>query len=456
MIRIACALPFRGRASWPVWVVALMLFAGPAHAVDPPRGVQFSPDGSLTFVNKDVSGQRFAITREADETLTGNVFFEDCRRPKFIVCSPAEIENDFSCAVATACEAPPCGFEGAFLTEVTLPADFFQVPTSAPDSEEEPKGESELCPTASRALQISDDGARVFVNKDVDGQRYAIAQFTADRTITGNVFVGPDVPPKFIVCDPLGEPDEHRWQCEVADSCPAPPAECTFGGFSAEVTLPADFFVLDQEVTQAANAFGATDALTSLIRIGVAPIPTGSGAGQAGTARAGLTDAQTASCPGGGTMETSGDMIEYEDCRVGSVVCTGTGSASGGAFTAQLSCVDLDRDRTFDLFTDLELVSTSSGGAMIGIVDTEQSGGVGFGLEFDEVSIDPGASGSGEFGTTFVGNVRSYFPGVFSDFSFPFDGSDTVIITAFIPSPPGFTMKSFELNLVTGEVVALE
>ena len=50
------------------------------------RGVQFSSDGELTFVSKDVGNERFAITREADDTLTGNVFFTDGRDPAFIVC----------------------------------------------------------------------------------------------------------------------------------------------------------------------------------------------------------------------------------------------------------------------------------------------------------------------------------------------------------------------------------
>jgi len=456
MMRTVRALLPSGWTLRVLWVVAAMLFAGRAYAVDPPRGVQFSADGSLAFVNKDVDGQRFAITREADDIVTGNVFFEDCRRPKFIVCSPAVTENDFSCAVASACETTPCGFEDAFITDVTLPADFFQVPPDTPGAEEEPPDESEPCPTTTRALQISDDGERIFVNKDVDGQRYAIAQFTADRTITGNVFVGPDVPPKFIICAPLGEPAEHRWQCEVSDSCPAPPAECTFGGFSAEVTLPADFFVLDAEITQTTNAFGTTGAVTTVIRVGVGAIPTASAVGQTDAVQVVVADAQSEACPGGGTVQMNGETIEYQDCRVGSLVCSGDGSTAGGAFTAELSCLDLDRDRSFDLFIELELVSTSQGGAMLGVVDAELVGGAGFGLEFDELSIDEGASGGGTFGTTFVGNVRTYFPGVFSDFSFPFDGSETVIITAFVPSPPGFIMKDFELNLVSGEVTPLD
>ena len=456
MIRKARVPLLSGRPARCAGFIAIMLLVAPAYAVDPPRGVQFSADGTLAFVNKDVDGQRFAITREADDTVTGNVFFEDCRRPKFIVCSPAVTDNEFSCAVAPACEATPCGFGDAFITDVTLPADFFQVPTDAPDDEEDPSGEGEPCPTTTRALQISDDGARIFVNKDVDGQRYAIAQFTADRTITGNVFVGPDVPPKFIICDPLGEPDEHRWLCDVSDSCPAPPAECTFGGFSAEVTLPADFFVLNVEATQTTNAFGTTGAVTSAIRVGVASIPTGAAAGQADGAQVVLVDAQSEECPGGGTVQMNGDAIEYDDCRVGSLVCSGTGSASGGTFSAELSCLDLDRDRAFDLFVDLELVSTSQGGAMIGVVDAELSGGAGFALEFDELSISESAAGGGAFGTTFVGNVRTYFPGVFSDFSYPFDGSETVIISAFIPSAPAFITKNFELNLVSGELTPLD
>ena len=436
--------PMRALPAFLALLVGVSSATAIAQPADPPRGVQFSPDGALTFVNKDVSGQRYAITREeADGTVTGNVFFEDCRRPKFIVCSPAGSDLELSCAIAPACEIEPCGFSDAFVTDVTLPADFFDVPTEAPAEGGDP-GDTTPCPTTARALQKSDDGERIFVNRDVAGQRYAITQFTADRSITGNVFVGPTEPPKFIVCDALGAPSEHRWQCEVSDPCPPAPAECTFGGFSTEVTLPADFFVLDVETTQTANTFETTEATTNVIRVGVSAIPGASAA-----------QVMVVGCPDGGSVQTAGESLTYTDCRVGSLVCSGNGSLSDDLFEAELSCLDLDRDRTFTLEADIEIESTASGPAMLGFVDTEQAGGVGFSLEYDELSVAEGSSGGAQFGTTFVGNVQTYFPGVFSDFTYPFDGSETVVITAFIPSPPGFDTKEFELNLATGELTPL-
>jgi hypothetical protein len=430
-------------------LILVTLSAAHAGAADPPRGVQFSEDGRFTFVNKDVGGERFAITREQNGTVTGNVFFEDCRRPKFIVCAPTDVADALSCAVANACEAQPCGFTDAFVTNVTLPADFFQVPAEAPDDDDdEEPAEALACPTTSRAIQFSDDEARIFVNKDVGGQRYAITKFTGDDTVTGNVFVGPAVPPKFIVCAALGEPAENRFQCEVSDPCPPSPAPCSFGGFSTEVTLPADFFVLDEAATQTANAFGTTDAVTNVLRLGVATIPTG--------AHAAFADAQTGACPDGGTLEIDGAEIVFDQCRVASVVCSGSAVLSIGALTATLTCTDLDRDRMFDLTADLELGSTSEGAAMNGVVRTKQPDGFGFGLDYEDVSVADAPLGGGQFGTTRVSNVRTYFPGTFSDFAFPFDGSEIVIVTAFIPSPPGFIELDFELNLVTGQLTPHE
>ncbi|MBI3769023.1 MAG: hypothetical protein HY271_11110 [Deltaproteobacteria bacterium] len=58
-------------------------------------GVQWSPDGVRLFAQKDVGGERWAITLNLDDlTLTGNVFFPDGRPPAFLWCDPQGHSHD--------------------------------------------------------------------------------------------------------------------------------------------------------------------------------------------------------------------------------------------------------------------------------------------------------------------------------------------------------------------------
>jgi N-acetylneuraminic acid mutarotase len=99
-------------------------------------GIQVTPDGKRTLINKDVGDERWAITRNADDgTVTGNVFFPDGGDPAFVWCSPVG-EDDQSvtldCSGAEACAAAPCAPEAwTPLGEVTLPRSFFAPPSGA-------------------------------------------------------------------------------------------------------------------------------------------------------------------------------------------------------------------------------------------------------------------------------------------------------------------------------------
>lgn len=94
------------------------------------RGIQRTPDGKRTLVNKTVGTERWAIAlNEADQTVTGNVFRDDGGDPAFVVCTPLAGENSFACSGADACTVEPCTDQFTSIGDVTLPSTFFELPT---------------------------------------------------------------------------------------------------------------------------------------------------------------------------------------------------------------------------------------------------------------------------------------------------------------------------------------
>jgi N-acetylneuraminic acid mutarotase len=94
--------------------------------------VQVPPDGVGTLVTKDVAGARWAISRNPDGTVTGNVFAPDGSPPSFVWCEEtgsAGGEVTFACRGADRCALAPCA-PGAwsFIADVTLPTSFFLPP----------------------------------------------------------------------------------------------------------------------------------------------------------------------------------------------------------------------------------------------------------------------------------------------------------------------------------------
>jgi hypothetical protein len=97
-----------------------------------PRGVSQSPVGDVLFASKDVGTERWAITWNEDDTLTGNVFRSDGSAPAFVYCEP---EGDsFRCFGADSCFEEPCGDSYTEIGLVQLPADFFALPGSCADT----------------------------------------------------------------------------------------------------------------------------------------------------------------------------------------------------------------------------------------------------------------------------------------------------------------------------------
>jgi N-acetylneuraminic acid mutarotase len=94
--------------------------------------VQIPPDGAGALITKDVAGQRWAISRNLDGTVTGNVFSPDGGPPSFVWCEQTGAANGevmLSCRGADRCALAPCTPDGfRFVADVTLPASFFLPP----------------------------------------------------------------------------------------------------------------------------------------------------------------------------------------------------------------------------------------------------------------------------------------------------------------------------------------
>lgn len=95
-------------------------------------GVRVTPDGKQTLVNKDVGAERWAITRNEDGTVTGNVFFADGREPIFLFCSETGSTASqvmLRCDSADGCAFAPCPPSlWGFVADVSLPLSFFEPP----------------------------------------------------------------------------------------------------------------------------------------------------------------------------------------------------------------------------------------------------------------------------------------------------------------------------------------
>jgi hypothetical protein len=100
-----------------------------------PSGLQITPDEKRTLSSKDVGAERWAITRNPDQTVTGNVFSSDGGEPQFVWCErtgddgnldPSKVQIDYACSGAGRCVAEPCtSSQWTFIANVTLPGSFF-------------------------------------------------------------------------------------------------------------------------------------------------------------------------------------------------------------------------------------------------------------------------------------------------------------------------------------------
>lgn len=239
-----------------------------------PSGLQTTPDGLRTLINKPIGAEQWAITRNEDGSVTGNIFYTDGRDPQFLSClplgddgnpDPAAVLIRFACVLAAKCTTAECPAPGAWTEipgEVQLPGSFFlprvtsgaatSVASGLDDAStirlDRPAGLA----TAASGLQITPDGARTLINKPVGAEQWAITENAADRSVTGNIFYTDGREPQFISCARLGDdgnPDPAarliRYSCELAAKCVT--AECPAPGdwtpIPGEVTLPGSFLL---------------------------------------------------------------------------------------------------------------------------------------------------------------------------------------------------------------------
>lgn len=97
---------------------------------------------------------------------------------------------------------------------------------------------------AQSGLQITPDGQRTLISKDLGSQRWAITLNADDGTVTGNVFASGGGQPSFVWCSETARSgDAITFACSGADPCPlAPCPAAEEWSFIAEASLPGSFF----------------------------------------------------------------------------------------------------------------------------------------------------------------------------------------------------------------------
>lgn len=275
-------------------------------------GLQITPDELRTLVSKDVSTERWAITRNEDDlTVTGNVFFPDGGDPLFVFCEQTGTEGAdllLSCSSADVCAAAPCGGEQwTPLADVTLPVSFF-LPVNEPDEAQLAEAFADVASAASEferttgvaresGLQITPDEERTLLSKDVGAERWAITRNHEDGSVTGNVFFPSGGPPIFIYCEETGrEGADLVFDCFSSDACPVTPCPGDQWELLASVALAESFFLPDGDVPV------PTPAPTAVPTVAPAPTPTPGSGDFCGN---GVVE---------GDEECDGDDLDGEDC----------------------------------------------------------------------------------------------------------------------------------------------
>jgi hypothetical protein len=441
-------IPARRMVSMALAVAGLWMALSPASAGARESGIQFSPDDKRVFVSKDVGGQRFAITLNTDDgTVTGNVFSPEGGEPKFIFCAPLPpVANRFTCAVADACIASPCDGQFIDVGERTLPADFFTATSLASaaaraatprDSARIEQGvAAAIASSRESGIQLSPDGRRIFVSKDVSGSRFAITRNNDDHTVTGNVFSFDGGVPKFIICEEAGS--EVRVTCAVAYPCSGSPCTEAFVDVGFR-NLPPDFFTIPDAIVGASDL---SDQITEVLDVGIGVIPQGSA----------LQVEALQACPDGGTVDVNGGVVVYDRCRVGKLVCTGEAPISGnGLSPTALQCHD--DARVTDLTLAGSVTPNASGAALNGDLVATRQGQEAFSLVYDGVARSESTFGTPESGKPTVQNHTLFFGGSFTEIEQSFDGSEIILIRKFFPKAGGIIqVLVLELNVTTGKL----
>ena len=238
-----------------------------------PSGLQTTPDGQRTLINKPVGAEQWGITRNEDGTVTGNIFYTDGRDPQFLTCTPtgddgnpdpAAVKLRFACSLASKCTAAQCPAPGdwvALPSEVELAGSFFLPRVSSASAASVASAASSVDAGGSYAavlasgasgLQTTPDGQRTLINKPVGAEQWAITENASDQSVTGNIFYTDGRDPQFVSCQRLGDdgnPDPAvrliRYACSLSAKCAT--AQCPgandWVALPSEVTLPRSFLL---------------------------------------------------------------------------------------------------------------------------------------------------------------------------------------------------------------------
>ncbi len=97
---------------------------------------------------------------------------------------------------------------------------------------------------AASGVQVTRDGGRTLVSKDVGNERWAISFNLDDQTATGNIFRSDGGEAAFVWCKvESNDGTTMTLSCYGADRCPNAPCDQSQWGFIANVDLPAQFFL---------------------------------------------------------------------------------------------------------------------------------------------------------------------------------------------------------------------
>jgi hypothetical protein len=189
-----------------------------AAADERTSGLQITPDTLRTLISKDLSGQRWAITRNADDdTVTGNVY-RDAGEPLFVWCTQkdgAGVEVELSCSGASSCAAGGCQpADFAFIADVTLPRSFFTPP-----------------PAPARTPPATCGNGRIDAGEDCDGSDLGDLDCSdatdAGLDCSGTLACRADCTYELSACDC---PCDGDLDCGVPIDCDPIVAACTLDG----------------------------------------------------------------------------------------------------------------------------------------------------------------------------------------------------------------------------------
>lgn len=192
-------------------VVAGHLWPGSARAAD----TVVSRDEKRILISKEVGSERWAISYNfaEDRSIQGNVFSATGGEPRFVWCEFAGDDDAslrFSCLGADRCATASCQSEQwAVIGDITVPKSFVEpsdntewrslgdVSVEVAFFEPPSSGTSN---GRTSGVQITPDGSRVLVNKDVGAERWTVTRNISDGSVTGNVFRSTAGVPDFLWC----------------------------------------------------------------------------------------------------------------------------------------------------------------------------------------------------------------------------------------------------------------